>query len=224
MIRESAVEEFTRIWQTGILQCFSKLGFVPPIRISHYYLEDYPIVLEVDDVSPVVNPRNCSRIGTTRDISVFIGFLCDICNEVGVPILDPHCYNFGISNGHFYYFDIGSFSIDSKHHRQYSLVVSCLDRLLFSFFPSSLLSSLEIKPLRTPREDIEEPIRVEYSDEYQMYLNRYLRFHRRNSSNLIYKIARDVFIRYHCKPENLICLFYDKRYFTEDFIRKLVQM
>ena len=220
MVKKEALSSFTALWQTGILQCFMKKRWIPAARISNYYSEDYPLILEIEYLSDLTNIRHIPTIQKRKEMCLFIVFLCYILNGTGYQISDPHSGNFGLSSDRTYYFDFGSFVKTEKKVSQYSLVIGGLETILFSFFPKSLLSTWD---MFTSRSDFTSRVPRELTYEYLKYSRKYINFHLLHSSKCAYKASKRIFKYFICDPSDLMILLFDKKDFSEERIRQICQ-
>ena len=220
MIKQESVSKFVDLWQTGILQSFIKRKWIPDVHISDYYLDGYPLILEVEYLPNLLGLREVPSINKRKEMIVFVSFICYLLQDTTYSIADPHSGNFGLSNKRTYFFDLGSFIKNNENSSQYSLVIGGLETILFSFFPESLLSTWD---MFTSRNDFTDRIPRELSHEYLYFSRRFVIYHLLHSSPIVFKASRRVFKYYICNPWDLIILFFDKKFYSESNVKRICQ-
>lgn len=99
-------DNFIELYNTGILQIFAEIGYMPKFKITDYYTKDYPIIFEIEklDIIPAIF-WSFSMIKEEAKLKIQI---ISILNEFGYTLIDGHTKNSTFKNGKPIFFDFGS--------------------------------------------------------------------------------------------------------------------
>ena len=106
-IYKKSKEKFIELYNTGILQVFAEEGFVPKFKISDFYTDDYPLILEVEKLD-IVHYRNYSYSMIKEEGKLKLRLL-EILSEFGYTLIDGHSGNTTFKDNNPVFFDFGSF-------------------------------------------------------------------------------------------------------------------
>ncbi len=100
-------ESFIELYNTGILQVFAEIGWLPHFNITHYYTEEYPVVLEIEKLD-IISLQFWTFSMIKEEARLKLQIL-DILKEFGYTLVDGHSGNVTFKNGKPIFFDFGSF-------------------------------------------------------------------------------------------------------------------
>lgn len=206
-VKKESLIGFKKLWSSGLLQVFSKRGYLPKLTISDYYTDDYPIILEQE----CIDIRNITTL--SLDVSkkglLFTSLIQQISKKVGFALIDPHYFNYTYFANRFVYFDLGSFSTlqDYNKRHDFSMVVLGAYRILFSYFPNSVFYRQDLGEFRYGFD-------VTYGTNYHEFVFYKLKtysFCKRHCTRTIYRSFKNIFENYDCSPWDVITCFMPDR-------------
>lgn len=206
-VKKESVDKFKTLWESGILEVFSNKGYLPKMSISEYCSDEYPIIIEQEKLD-VLNITKLS-LEQSKKALLFVSMLQHICKKTGYALIDPHYFNYTFCNNRFIYYDLGSFSTIEEYfkYHDYSMVVLGAYRILFSYFPDSVLSKQDLGEFRS---DTKVSYRDDYF-EYKFYKKATYKYCRNHCSKPIGGAFKEIFSKYECTPWNVITCFLPER-------------
>lgn len=215
-IKKESIDRFGIFWKSGVLEVFSKRGYIPKLTISQYYSDDYPVIIEQESLE-ITNITKLPLVQSKKGL-LFVSILQYICKKMGFALIDPHYYNYTFFKNHFVYFDLGSFSTidDYFKYRDFSMVVLGAYRILFSYFPNSVLSKQELGDFRN---GIDVSYKTDYF-EFVFYKKAALKYCKMHCTKSILNAFDDIFNKYECLPWNVITCFLPER---KDDVNELLE-
>lgn len=232
-IRKRSLDDFKKLWKTGIVQVLGDLGWIPKHVISNYRTDEYPIILKIDTLDLL------TYIDFDLDIAksevVFIALLNQVLTNFGYTLHDAHydntCVIYKDKKPKMIYIDVGSIiKIDTDEKSVLSKGVSQIEintdidavmcgcyRLLFSYFNDSLLSKFE---LSKPRKN-EKIYSFHLYFEHRFYRRRYFFYHLFHSSFCVTKAVFHIFKNLKISPIDSYVLFLYNNIGFEEFVELL---
>lgn len=207
-IKSESVKAFTDLYYSGLLQTFSDFKYIPKFKISEFYSNEFPLFLEIEPIKKV--SYDSLSIEKCIETAIFVAFLQEICKRNGFSLQDPHMENFCYSEGHPYYLDFGSFEHQIHHSKEYSLVVSLIYQIIFSYFPNSIFHDYFIYGLNTNWCSDKNSIFKYNKSEIRKVMKKFVLFHKYESSYCVYKAAKRIIKKFDCRPVDLYLLFSDR--------------
>lgn len=127
-IYTKSCDYFKELYKTGILQTLSKYGYIPKFRITNYYTDEYPIILEVEKVH-IVNSTFWTYSQIKAEAVMKIE-LIEILNEFGYSLIDGHTCNSTFVNNKPIFFDFGSFIKKKDNYAVKELIINNIVTLI----------------------------------------------------------------------------------------------
>lgn len=196
---------FKKLWKDGILQALSSKGFLPKIKISKYYTDDYPILLEIERVS--ISNSSVWTYSMVKDACICLTIIELFLESRGYGLIDGHLNNITFHNGRATFIDIGSFIPYERSFFNQEVVFTGCFRMLFENLGNCILArNLVYDPLNnsiwiSPRHY------DNYVKEYQYCLREYKKYHKRHSAKLTNIIIDKIFNKNELRPEYIDLLF-----------------
>ena len=206
-IKKDAVPKFIELWESGILQVFSAKGFMPKIDISEFCSDEWPIILKQQKIT--IKKIEDTTIEESKKALFFVSILQLVCKKVNCVLLDPHFYNYTINESGFMFYDLGSFFMtnDISNYNDFSMVILGAYRILFSYFPGSVLSKQELGVFRTGIKKYKYTARLH---EFSFYRRRGRKCIKRFCTKNVVNAYRNIFYSYKCLPWDVLICFLPK--------------
>lgn len=100
-------QRFIELYNSGILQILSKEGLIPDFKVSDFYIDGYPLLIEVEKLN-IIHVINYTYSMIKEETKLKLRLL-EILNEFGYTLIDGHTANATFQNGKPVFFDLGSF-------------------------------------------------------------------------------------------------------------------
>lgn len=139
-IYEESIPELEQLWNTGILQVLANHRLIPSVNISNYFSDEFPLVLEVEEVT--ISKNTVWSFAMIKDACKLICFLKVLLDHYGFSLLDGHLNNVTFHHGSPMFIDIGSFTTTPNDGVLTELVFAGVYRLAFGFIGNSLMYRL----------------------------------------------------------------------------------
>lgn len=210
-VKPEKVNHFLDLYKTGMLQVLSKHNMVAKTKLTDFYTEEFPLIIEHEKL-PIVQPFYWSYIHF-KQCAINTLLINTIASHFGYHLIDGHSLNTVFLNNAPVFIDVGSF-IPMDHQS------SCIDEiyshqisyLLASSFDNSLLPRvsqfnkvIQVMPRIEPKDSIE----------YAHYVSLFKKYHLFKSSRVYNQIINEVFSKKRAlKPEHLDLLFGDNILYT----------
>ena len=195
-------KEFERMWETGLLQSLSQSSFIPKIKISNYYSDDYVYFIESETINIV--PFKIWNTNMIIDSCKFVLKINKYLAEKGYVLFDPHILNIAFTSKGFVYFDLGSFVIRTQQNNDYSIVFDAIVLLTAKESKTSIIAETGYT------NEIFSKIGTDsfyFSPEVNFLLKKYKTFNKIHSSIVVNRAIRDIFTNYKVKEQYLDLLF-----------------
>ncbi len=101
-----SVEYFKELYKTGILQVLSKYGLMVDTKITNFYTQDFPLILEHEKIDYI--PDNFWSYSRFKDVAINQILLLKILDCFNYTLIDGHNENSGFKNNKAIQIDIGS--------------------------------------------------------------------------------------------------------------------
>lgn len=206
-IKKESIDKFRVLWKSGVFKFFSKKGYLPKLKISQYYSDEFPIIIELETL--VITDITKLSLEQSKKGLLFVSLLQFICKINGIAIIDPHYFNYTFFENRYIYFDLGSFStIDNYYkYRDYSMVVLGAYRILFSYFPDSIFSKQELGDFRY---GVSPNYKTDFF-EFDFYKSVTYKYCKKHCTKSVLNAFNAIFNNYECLPWDVITFFLPER-------------
>lgn len=210
-IYEESVGYFSRLWKTGLIQVLSSYGYLPKTEVTNYYSDEYEMILRHENVE--ISQSKLWNSEMICDACITMCIVNEVCKVFGYKLIDGHLNNMTFHNGKPMFIDIGSIVEDRGQSTMYErgLVFAGGYQLIFNKLGNSILSRVQTFDEGNNAIWI-NPMRYDDSThEYQYFLRKFKKYHRRNSSLCANSIIFKMFECYEVKPEYFSLLFSESK-------------
>ena len=195
-VAREKVQFFLSLYNRGILQALADSGKIVKFKLSDYYTDKFPLILEIDKLRVISS--NCWTFSMIKEAAISLLLIDATLKKYGYAIADGHIYNQAFNHGVPVFFDIGSFIYSSNQTSHF-----------FAYFKEFFLKTLQFSLLN------KEYLQLQYSGIAPKYsnlvstlnLNLFFEYHRRNSSKSYYKALKTLFDSPEVKPEYIEAVF-----------------
>lgn len=214
-IYKESVDYFRKLWATGLIQVLASHSLLPKTKITQYYSDEYPLILEHQIVD--ISPSKLWNSTMILDACITMTLINDICKRNGYKLIDGHLNNMTYNKGKPIFIDIGSIVEDHGQSTLFEkgLLFAGIYRLIFAEFGNCVMSRLQPYD-----EDVNSVwlYPMNYDDltlEYRFFLKKFKAFHFFHSSIQCNIIIRKLFNYYDIRPE-YISLLFKKKVFSQN--------
>jgi len=197
-------DDFMELYKSGALQALADAGRVVAIKLTDYYTEDYPLVIEMETLIAV--PASYWSFGMIRESAINVLVVNSVLEYFGFQLLDGHAANSAFKGTLPVFFDVGSLCNRKNKRASFvnEFIARYLNTLLMLSAPESYFSRFYINS----NCKISPPvIHINDSIEMDAIKKRFFRYHARHSSQVYNALLYKLFIRKEIKPEYIKTLF-----------------
>ncbi len=140
-IYEKSKDEFIELLNTGILQVFADYGFIPKFKVTNYFIEDCPIVIEIEKLKII--PACFWNFSMLMEEAKLKLSMLEILREFNYGLRDGHTGNVSFNGKNPIFFDIGSFEKNGNGRWAYEeIFYSNILSLMFFFCDNFYLGDM----------------------------------------------------------------------------------
>lgn len=173
-IYKERVSDFYNIWDRGILQVLWKYNIIPEIKLTQYYTEEFPLIIQMKKVS-IQRNMNWSYL-MVRDACCLLVMMYDVLKRFGCTILDGHLNNITFNQGKPLFVDIGSIILDRPTAVKEELVFCGLYRLLFGTIGNTMLYRMPVFDMSSGTAFVEPRFYNHLTRDYRFCRKKFLQF------------------------------------------------